>query len=96
MLFGNKVRELREKKGMLLREVAASLKVDTATISKIELNSRSIKREQIKPLAVSLNADYGELHTLWLASKIYKIIEDDKRGFDAAKIAIEEWKRVRK
>jgi len=93
MLFGNKVRELREEKGLLLREVAALLEVDTATVSKIELGSRSIKKEQIKPLADVLDADVGELHTVWLASKVYEIIEGDERGIEATEIAMEELKR---
>jgi len=96
MLFGNKVRELREEKGLLLREVAALLKVDTATVSKIELGSRSIKKEQIKPLADVLDADIGELRTLWLASKVYEIIEGDDKGIDATMIAIEELKREKR
>ena len=89
MLFGNKVRELREERGLLLREVAALLEVDTATVSKIELGIRSIKKEQIKPLADVLDADADELHTLWLANKVYMIIEGDKKGIEASKIAIE-------
>ena len=96
MLFGNKVRELRESKGLLLREVAALLKVDTATVSKIELGSRSIKKHQIKPLADVLDADLSELHTLWLASKVYEIIEGDDKGIEATEIAIEEMKKNRK
>lgn len=96
MLFGNKVRELREEKGLLLREVAALLEVDTATVSKIELGSRSIKKEQIKPLADVLDADVDELHTLWLASKVYEIIEGDEKGIEATEIAMEEMKRGRK
>jgi len=96
MLFGNKVRELREEKGLLLREVAALLEVDTATVSKIELGSRSIKKEQIKLLADILDADVGELHTLWLASKVYEIIEGERSGIDATNIAIEELKRQMK
>ena len=39
MLFGNKVRELREE-----NEVAPLLEVDTAMASRIELGSRSIKK----------------------------------------------------
>ena len=60
MIFGNKIRELREEKGMLLREVAAFLKIDTATV----LVRRSIKKEQIKSSADILDADVAELHTL--------------------------------
>lgn len=51
MFFGNKMRELRERKGLLLRQVAAALELDTATVSKIELGFRGVKAKQIKHLS---------------------------------------------
>lgn len=92
MLFGNKIRELREEKGLLLREVAALLEIDTATVSKIELGSRSIKKEQIKLLANVLDADVSELQTLWLASKIYELVKEEDNAIDALKATEEKFK----
>ena len=43
MIIGKKLRELREQKGLLLRQVAASLEVDTAYISKMERGEKNIK-----------------------------------------------------
>jgi len=86
-MLGNKLRELREKKGMLLRQVAAALEVDTATVSKIELGSRSIKKEQIQLLANILEADASELQVLWLASKLCEILEGEDKAIDALKVA---------
>jgi HTH-type transcriptional regulator, competence development regulator len=42
MKLGQKLRELSEQKGMLLREVAANLEIDTAMISKIERDEKSL------------------------------------------------------
>jgi len=86
-MLGNKLRKLREKKGLLLRQVAAALEVDTATVSKIELGSRSIKKEQIQLLANILEADASELQVLWLASKLYEILEGEDKAIDALKVA---------
>ncbi len=44
MFFGNKIRNLREEKGLLLRQVVAALEIDTTTISKTERDDRQAKR----------------------------------------------------
>ena len=44
--FGQRVRELREKKELLLRQVAAHLEVDTALMSKIERGDRNASKDQ--------------------------------------------------
>lgn len=90
MLFGNKVRELREKQGLVLRQLAAALDIDTATMSKIELGARQARREQVAQLASLLNADEQYLCTLWLASKVYEVIEGEDMAMEALKVAEEE------
>lgn len=55
MIIGQHLRELREEKGLLLRQVAAFLEVDTAYISKIERGEKNIKREFILKLAELYN-----------------------------------------
>jgi transcriptional regulator with XRE-family HTH domain len=45
MIIGQKLRELRGEKGLLLRQVAAELEVDTAYMSKMERGEKNIKRE---------------------------------------------------
>ena len=96
MLFGNKVRESREKKGLLLREVAALLEVDTATVSKIERGDRQAKEAQLITLAKILDADFNELKTLWLASKVYEIVEGEDKAIDALKVVEKEIKPYQK
>lgn len=47
MLFGNKIKELREEQGLLQRQLAAFLEIDTPMFSKIERGDRRAKREQV-------------------------------------------------
>ena len=51
MLFGKKIRELRDENGVLQRQLAALLEIDTPMFSKIERGDRRAKREQVKKLA---------------------------------------------
>lgn len=83
MTLGQKLRGLREKKGMLLREVAAHLEIDTAMISKIERGEKSCKKEHIPKLAKLLNASEKELTILWLSETIYPILKSEPYAFEA-------------
>lgn len=77
--FGQKVRELREKKGLLLRQVAAHLEVDTAMVSKIEKGDRKVSKEQIIKIAEFLGANKDILITLWLADKVESAVGQDRK-----------------
>lgn len=43
MLFGDKIKELRDEHGVLQRQLAALLKIDTQIFSKIERGDRYAK-----------------------------------------------------
>lgn len=49
--FGNKLKEIRLAKELLLRQVAAGIDVDTSMVSKFEHGERFPTREQIEKLA---------------------------------------------
>ena len=83
--FGEKIRTLREKQNLYMRQIAPLLEMDTAQLSKIEKGVRQIKREQIDVLAEILKADKDELMTLWLADQLYKIL----KGESLASLAME-------
>lgn len=51
MLFGNKIRELRDETGVLQRQLAALLEMDTPMFSKIECGTRFAKRDHVIMLA---------------------------------------------
>lgn len=50
-MIGGKLKELRESKGLLQREVAAKLDVDTAYISKMESDEKPVSRSYLSRLA---------------------------------------------
>lgn len=76
--LGQKIRELRESQGLLLRQVAAHLEVDTALMSKIERGERKASKEQVTKIANFLKAKEEELLTLWLADKFESAMGDEK------------------
>ena len=78
MLFGNKIKELRDENGILQRQLAALLEIDTPMFSKIERGDRRAKREQVIKLAEYFHQDEKEMLTLWLADKFIDAVEDEQ------------------
>ena len=83
--LGNKIRELRETKGLLLRQVAAHIEVDTALVSKLERGERKAQRDQISRIADFLKVKEDGLLFLWLADKIMDDIQDEPQALEALK-----------
>ena len=77
MLLGNKIRSLRDEQGILQRQVAAYLEIDTPMFSKIERGDRRAKRSQVIQMATYFNVDEKEMLTLWLADKVLDALEDE-------------------
>ena len=67
MLLGNKIKSLRDEQGILQRQVAAYLEIDTPMFSKIERGDRRAKRSQVIQMATYFKVDEKEMLTLWLA-----------------------------
>ncbi len=86
--FGERIRELKTKQKMLLRQLASKLDVDTSIINKVERGDRQLKKEQIPLLAEILNADKEELLTLWLADQLNEIVKYEPLGKKAMNIII--------
>jgi transcriptional regulator with XRE-family HTH domain len=89
-ILGKRLRELREEKGLLLRQIAADLEVDTALMSKLERGERRAQREHIKQLASVLKVQENELVILWLADKIKDVVRDEPLGLEALKLVEQE------
>ena len=68
--IGEILRKRREEKGLLLRQVAALLDVDTAILSKIERGERKAKKEQIVQLAKILELNQEDLIIQFLSERI--------------------------
>lgn len=84
---GEILRGEREKKGLLLRQVAAMLDIDTAILSKIERGERKASKEQIVKLAEILELDEEDLIVQYLSEKILYEIKDEELGSKALKAA---------
>ena len=70
MLLGQKIKELRLENGVLQRQLASLLEIDTPMFSKIERGNRRAKRTQVVQIANYFNVDEKELLTLWVADKV--------------------------
>ena len=83
MFLGKRIKELREQQGLLQRQLAANLEIDSPLYSKIERGERRAKRKKDLKLAKMLNPDKDELLTLWLAGQVYEIVKDEKNSKNA-------------
>lgn len=92
-MLGEKLRELREAKGLVQRQVAAELEVDTAYISKMESNEKPVSRQYLKKLSVLLSIDEDELFALWLADKVYDVVKNEEHGLKVLSLVATELKR---
>ncbi len=77
MLLGNKIKSLRDEQGILQRQVAAYLEIDTPMFSKIERGDRRAKRSQVIQMATYFKVDEKEMLTLWLADKVLDALEGE-------------------
>jgi predicted nucleotidyltransferase/transcriptional regulator with XRE-family HTH domain len=87
--LGQKIRKLREEKGMPLRTVAAHLDIDQAILSKIERGLRNANREQVIKLADFFQIKENELLVSWLSDKLVYVIADEDCGIEALQVAEE-------
>ena len=78
MLLGNKIKSLRDEQGILQRQVAAYLEIDTPMFSKIERGDRRAKRSQVIQMATYFKVNEKEMLTLWLADKILSDLEGEE------------------
>lgn len=79
MLFTEKIRQLRDERQLLQRQLNAALEIDTSMYRKIERGDRKAKREQVVKLAELLQVDSGELLTLWLEDQTTTVVIDENK-----------------
>lgn len=84
--LGKILRERRESKDLLLRQVAAALEMDTALLSKFERDERKPNKEQVLGFARYYNVNANELLLAWLSDKIVGEVQNE----DLAKEALKE------
>ncbi|GAI86042.1 unnamed protein product [marine sediment metagenome] len=93
--FGEKIRRLREKKGIYLRQVASFLEIDQALLSKIERGERKAQRNQVIKLAHFYKSNKDEFLTSWLSDKVVYDLDCEKNAIEVLKVAEEKIKYKR-
>ena len=96
MTFREYIREIREEKQLLLREVASQMNIDTALLSKIERGTRIARKEQVEALAKALKQNKSELLQYWLADKIVYMLKEEKNITEILKIVEQKINRLSK
>jgi HTH-type transcriptional regulator, competence development regulator len=84
--FGQTIRNYREAKGLLLRQLAAALEVDTAFISKMERDEKQATRVHVEKLAIVLKVAHDELLTIWLSDKLMNTLEEEPSAYNVLKL----------
>jgi transcriptional regulator with XRE-family HTH domain len=84
---GQIIREKREAKGILLRELSASLKIDPAILSKLERGERSPTKKLLVEISILLDINEKDLILEWISDKIIYDIADEEYGYEALKVA---------
>lgn len=92
-MLGEKLRELREAKGLVQRQVAADLQVDTAYISKMEHNEKPVSRIHLKKLSKLYSVAENDLLPIWLADKVLQLVENEKFSVEALEMALNKVKQ---
>jgi transcriptional regulator with XRE-family HTH domain len=91
---GQTLRLIRESKRLLLREVAASIKIDPTLLSKIERGQRKATKEQVIKLARFFKADKKELLVLFLSDRIVSEVQNETLAKEAIQLAEQQIKFI--
>ena len=84
---GNILRKEREKRNLLLRQVASAIDMDQAVLSKIERGERLPSKKQVVKFAKYFKTEKNELIVAWLSDKLVNELEDEDLAKEALKIA---------
>lgn len=85
--IGEIIREGREGKGLLLREVADKLHVDVSFLSKIERGNKRPTKKQIHKLSQIIKVSERELMLAFLSDRLVYEIRDEDLASEALKVA---------
>ena len=79
-------RQCRENLGLTQRDMAEALKVDVPMYSRYERGQRSLREEHITTIATMLNIDYAVLRKIWIADKVFSVINSEEDATDILNI----------
>ena len=90
--FANKLKALRLKQELLLRQVAAAVEVDTSMISKFENGERFPTREQIEKLASFFKVPEDDFLTEAYSDKLVYDFKEEPLAIEILKQTIKKMK----
>jgi len=94
--IGEIIREQRENKGLLLKEVATALDVDLSLLSRIERGVKRPTRNHISKLSQILQIDERELVVAYLSDRLVYEIRDEDLAPEALKMAEQKIKYLKR
>jgi transcriptional regulator with XRE-family HTH domain len=85
--IGEKIRELREANGLLLRQIAAELEVDPSLLSKIERGDKRPTRDQVVHLSKIFKMKEEDLLVIYLSDRVVYELRDEQFALKAMHVA---------
>jgi transcriptional regulator with XRE-family HTH domain len=85
--IGEKIRELREANGLLLRQIAAELEVDPSLLSKIERGDKRPTRDQVVHLSKIFKMKEEDLLIIYLSDRVVYELRDEQFALKAMQVA---------
>ncbi|WP_394665285.1 helix-turn-helix domain-containing protein [uncultured Chryseobacterium sp.] len=83
---GQLIRQLREKRGLPLRKIAALLDIDTSYYSKIERNEKNATKIHIQKLEAFFELEKNSLLIPYLSDKIFCEISEVDCAYEVLKV----------
>lgn len=83
-----KIRETRDKKNLLIRQVATHIEVNTSLMINAEQCERNLNRNQDVKLARFFNTSEEEYISLWLCYKLIEVVDNDPLATQSIKKAL--------
>ena len=85
-MLGARIKKLREEKGIVQRQVASRLEVDSAYFSKMENDDKPVSRSYNQKRSELFETTTEELETLWLSDKMMEIIQNEPLGLESLRL----------
>lgn len=82
MLFGNKIKEIRESQKLPQRVVAEALDITIPLYSRVERSERTLSKSHLPKLAQVLKVEENELLKLYLADQIASVLDGQSEIYE--------------
>lgn len=90
MTFGEKLKELREQKGLSQRQVASILGYDAPMYNRIERGERQMRREILDKVAKLYDVPLDYLISVWIANRVYSLIQYESNASEILSLVAED------